>query len=109
MASRPAVLGVARLFVLALCNLPMLSAAPTYISPSIPFFALSEDPDSGKSAADPELWLNLGISAALVLMGGAFAGLTIALMGQVSFDYYYPHELITWQRGDWANARCCVG
>lgn len=94
MASRPAVLGVARLFILALCNLPMLSAAPAYISPSIPFVALSEESGPGKSAADPELWLNLGISAALVLMGGAFAGLTIALMGQVCTDRFSPPRTV---------------
>lgn len=32
--------------------------------------------------ADPKLWLNLIISSALVLIGGAFSGLTIALMTQ---------------------------
>lgn len=31
-----------------------------------------------------QLWLYLSFAAALVLLGGAFAGLTIALMGQVS-------------------------
>jgi metal transporter CNNM len=31
---------------------------------------------------DPTLWLNLSISAALVLIGGAFSGLAIALMTQ---------------------------
>ncbi|KAJ5770316.1 uncharacterized protein N7511_002367 [Penicillium nucicola] len=32
--------------------------------------------------ADPNLWLNLSISCALVLIGGAFSGLAIALMTQ---------------------------
>ena len=100
MASRPAVLGVARLFVLALCHLPMLSAAPTYVSPSRPFFALSEG--EGKDAADPELWLNLGISAALVLMGGAFAGLTIALMGQVCYLCSYRFRICCLELWNWS-------
>ena len=32
--------------------------------------------------ADPSLWAYFGIAVALVLLGGVFAGLTIALMGQ---------------------------
>lgn len=31
----------------------------------------------------PTLWIYLAVAIALVLLGGAFAGLTIALMGQV--------------------------
>lgn len=31
------------------------------------------------------LWIYLAVAVALVLLGGAFAGLTIALMGQVSY------------------------
>lgn len=81
MACRPIVLGLARVFFLAICQLPLLSAAPTAYSPSRPFISISEAPS--KPADDPGLWLYLGIAAALVLSGGAFAGLTIALMGQV--------------------------
>ena len=33
----------------------------------------------------PTLWIYLAVAVALVLLGGAFAGLTIALMGQVSY------------------------
>lgn len=81
MASRPIVLGLARVFVLVLCHLPLLSAAPAFYAPSSPFLTISESPS--KPVSDPGLWLYLGIAAALVLSGGAFAGLTIALMGQV--------------------------
>lgn len=35
------------------------------------------------SPTKPTLWIYLAIAIALVLLGGAFAGLTIALMGQV--------------------------
>ncbi|KAK2794041.1 hypothetical protein FQN51_000950 [Onygenales sp. PD_10] len=38
--------------------------------------------EDGKPPDDPSLWLYLSVAAALVLSGGAFAGLTIALMGQ---------------------------
>ena len=37
------------------------------------------------SADKPTLWIYLAVAIALVLLGGAFAGLTIALMGQVGF------------------------
>ncbi|ORY10949.1 hypothetical protein BCR34DRAFT_484856 [Clohesyomyces aquaticus] len=40
------------------------------------------DGDTPKPADDPSLWVYLGTAVALVLLGGAFAGLTIALMGQ---------------------------
>ncbi|KAH7397435.1 hypothetical protein BKA66DRAFT_509151 [Pyrenochaeta sp. MPI-SDFR-AT-0127] len=43
--------------------------------------ALADD-DLPKSPNDAGLWLYLGIAIALVLAGGVFAGLTIALMGQ---------------------------
>lgn len=42
----------------------------------------AEDDGTAKPPDDPEFWLYIGIAIALVLGGGAFAGLTIALMGQ---------------------------
>jgi len=84
-ASRPIILGLARVCFLALCQLPFLSAAPIGHSPSRQFISISEEPS--KPANDPSLWLYLGIAAALVLSGGAFAGLTIALMGQVGLHH----------------------
>lgn len=39
--------------------------------------------DDGLSIHDPAFWGYLGIAAVLTLCGGGFAGLTIALMGQV--------------------------
>ncbi|KAK3064227.1 hypothetical protein LTS18_009031, partial [Coniosporium uncinatum] len=41
-----------------------------------------KDEDSPKDPKDASLWAYLGVAVALVLLGGAFAGLTIALMGQ---------------------------
>ena len=43
---------------------------------------LEDDVEAPKSPDDPNLYVYLGIAVALVLLGGAFAGLTIALMGQ---------------------------
>jgi len=68
---RPAVLAIARLLAL-----PLVSALPLSTLKS------SEDDDAPKDASDPNLWLYLGVAVALVLLGGVFAGLTIALMGQ---------------------------
>lgn len=74
-AARSMVLGLAKCIFLALFHLPLTTAAPVF-STSLP----QDEPP--KEPNDPSLWLFLGISAALVLSGGAFAGLTIALMGQ---------------------------
>ncbi|KAF2998550.1 hypothetical protein E8E13_005357 [Curvularia kusanoi] len=50
------------------------------------------DEELPKSPEDASLWLYLGIAVALVLAGGVFAGLTIALMGQ---DEIYLQVLAT--------------
>lgn len=79
LARRPAILGLAKVLLLAIAQLPFVRAAPFHASANL--FASTKD--EGKSPEDPNLWLYLGIAAILVLLGGAFAGLTIALMGQV--------------------------
>lgn len=78
LAARPMVLGLARLIVLTCSQLPLAAGAPALST----YLLASSESDPPKEATDPSLWLYLGISAALVLSGGAFAGLTIALMGQ---------------------------
>ena len=55
--------------------LPLASALPT----STLWHTAEETP---KSPSDPNLYVYLGVGVILVLLGGAFAGLTIALMGQ---------------------------
>lgn len=80
LASRPATLGITKLLFLLLAQIPALTAA----APTALYGVLAKHADEGKDPEDPELWLYLGISIILVLSGGAFAGLTIALMGQVS-------------------------
>ncbi len=76
---RPLVLGLARILVLSLAQLPFIQAAPFGASDLLH----AQDEDGPESSNHASLWLYLGVAAALVLLGGAFAGLTIALMGQV--------------------------
>ena len=80
-------LNLAKLVIIAISQIPFTAAAPIFS----PLF-LPTDAEPPKEPSDPSLWLYLGVSAALVLSGGAFAGLTIALMGQVSFpsQFYKP-------------------
>ncbi|KAL8940851.1 MAG: hypothetical protein Q9216_002603 [Gyalolechia sp. 2 TL-2023] len=74
--SRPEVFSLARLFVYAFISLPLLRAAPLRNGP---ITAFEEAP---MAPSKPTLWIYLAVAIALVLIGGAFAGLTIALMGQ---------------------------
>jgi metal transporter CNNM len=76
---RPLVLGLAKILALSVAHLPFIQAAPFTVTKSIHV----RNDDAQKPPDDPSLWLYLGVAAALVLLGGAFAGLTIALMGQV--------------------------
>ncbi|RHZ44265.1 putative DUF21 and CBS domain protein (Mam3) [Aspergillus thermomutatus] len=80
-ASRPVVLGLAKLFLLGSAQIPLISAAPTLVSRNHYQSSGGHEFDP-KPPSDPSLWLYLSVAAALVLSGGAFAGLTIALMGQ---------------------------
>lgn len=56
--------------------------------PTNPSFHTFEDGPDPKPADDPGLWVYLGTGVALVLLGGVFAGLTIAY---VSFS---SHSLL---------------
>ncbi|KAL8736796.1 MAG: hypothetical protein Q9166_000162 [cf. Caloplaca sp. 2 TL-2023] len=57
-------------------SLPLLRAAPLRHGP---VYAFEEPP---MSPHQPTLWIYMAVAIGLVLLGGAFAGLTIALMGQ---------------------------
>lgn len=74
----PAGLALTKLVLCSLSRLPLLYAAPLTSSAVEKLAHVPKPPD------EFSLWLYLSIAAALVLSGGAFAGLTIALMGQVS-------------------------
>ncbi|CAL8578836.1 cell agglutination protein Mam3 [Xanthoria parietina] len=67
---------LARLVFYAFISLPLLRAAPLRNGPIQIFEA------NPMSPSKPTLWIYLAVAIGLVLLGGAFAGLTIALMGQ---------------------------
>ncbi|KAF3484347.1 uncharacterized protein GIQ15_03671 [Arthroderma uncinatum] len=75
-AGFPAGLALTKLILFSLSRFPVLYAAPLASSVVDKLRHTPEPPD------ELSLWLYLSIAAALVLSGGAFAGLTIALMGQ---------------------------
>lgn len=79
LSQRPLVLGISKVLFLVLQQLPAVNAIPIHLSQ---YLRISDDGPEGKPPDDPSLWIYLGVAAALVLLGGAFAGLTIALMGQ---------------------------
>lgn len=72
-STRPAILGFAKILFLSICQITSVSAAPIKT-----FLGLSSEEDAPKDADDASLWLYLSVAAVLVLLGGAFAGLTIA-------------------------------
>jgi metal transporter CNNM len=72
LASRYPLLGLAKLLFLGLCHVSSVAAAPVK-----GYFGILEE-DLPKDPGEPGLWIYLGIAAVLVLLGGAFAGLTIA-------------------------------
>ncbi|KAI0168984.1 DUF21-domain-containing protein [Hypoxylon sp. FL1284] len=73
---RTAVLGLARAIFL---SLGLAFAKPIH---TVLPYDVHDGPDDEPEAEDGALWVLYVVSMALVLLGGAFAGLTIALMGQ---------------------------
>lgn len=73
---------LARLFLYAFISLPLLRAAPLRNGP---IHVFEENP---VSPSQPTLWIYMAVAIGLVLLGGAFAGLTIALMGQVRIAFF---------------------
>ncbi|KAI0379008.1 DUF21-domain-containing protein [Hypomontagnella monticulosa] len=69
----------ARTAVLGLSRLVFLSVGLAFASPIRRYHALEDGPEEADEGA---LWVLYVASIVLVLSGGAFAGLTIALMGQ---------------------------
>ncbi|KAG8532736.1 uncharacterized protein KY384_002613 [Bacidia gigantensis] len=68
-----------KLILLLVAQIPLLRASPLHFS-AFNVHSTEEQPLPAESAA---LWIYLAVAIALVLLGGVFAGLTIALMGQV--------------------------
>lgn len=77
----PARVALVKLLLFSFARLPILQASPIVTS-----ILEKYDEEPPKSPEDPSLWIYLAVAAALVITGGAFAGLTIALMGQVRCD-----------------------
>ncbi|KAI9733923.1 MAG: hypothetical protein M1834_002578 [Cirrosporium novae-zelandiae] len=75
LANRPTILAITKLLFASIAQIPAVQAIP------LSWASIQEEPE-GKDPEDPALWIYLAVAAALVLLGGAFAGLTIALMGQ---------------------------
>lgn len=73
----PTLISSLKLLFLLITQLPLVRSLP-FLTRSIA--TLGEK--GALPAHDPQLWIYMGIAGALVLGGGAFAGLTIALMGQ---------------------------
>jgi metal transporter CNNM len=72
-------MGFGKMLFAALSGIPFLGLPFAHAMPfrRSSFGVLDDEPD-GESPASPDFWLYIGIAAALVLAGGAFAGLTIA-------------------------------
>lgn len=91
-ASPPLFTSIVKLLVLLIGHLPFIHASPLYLSAYSRVHTLEAEPLPAQDAA---LWIYLAVAAALVLLGGAFAGLTIALMGQVRyFGTFTPPRLM---------------
>ncbi|KAL8724700.1 MAG: hypothetical protein Q9181_006708, partial [Wetmoreana brouardii] len=74
--ARPELFSLARILIHTFIALPLLRAAPLSNGP---VDAMGE---TSMSPTQPTLWIYMAVAIGLVLLGGAFAGLTIALMGQ---------------------------
>lgn len=73
LSSRPAILGLSKVLFLGVCQVGSVAAAPF-----AEIFKDHEHHHDTPDADDASLWLYLVFAAVLVLLGGAFAGLTIA-------------------------------
>ena len=78
LTARPLVLSLAKPLLVGI--VPLVRAYPASLWPPNLSIAEEEEP---MPPEDPTLWIYLSVAVGLVLLGGAFAGLTIALMGQV--------------------------
>lgn len=68
-------LGLAKVLFASLCQIPTVAARPLWVMVGLEARKHHED---GPDPEDASMWLYLAIAAVLVLLGGAFAGLTIA-------------------------------
>jgi len=64
--------------MLSLLQLALAATLHFGASQALPIGFVEITKTGGMSSSDPQFWVFLAIAAALVLLGGAFAGLTIA-------------------------------
>ncbi|KAI5288276.1 hypothetical protein KEM52_001230 [Ascosphaera acerosa] len=87
---RPASLSLLRLYVVLLSSIPRLLSSPLPSAAGSTYRALGHDGAVTPPGEAPEtgasFYFDIGVAAVLVLVGGCFAGLTIALMGQDSVN-----------------------
>jgi hypothetical protein len=74
----PAISVVLSFILIAIASLPLANAIPVSEAAREVLVLAKPEP---KPAEDPSLWLYLTTAALLVLLGGVFAGLTIAYVG----------------------------
>jgi len=71
--SRPTIIGLAKVLFLGLCRIPYAAGVPLSH-----FEHILLKKDEPADVEDVTFWPYLAIAAVLVLLGGAFSGLTIA-------------------------------
>jgi metal transporter CNNM len=91
-ATRPAVIGIAKVLVLGLTQASTAAAAPV-------LQLLGNHKHEHPDAEDASLWLYLSFAAVLVLLGGAFAGLTIAYVFNPTPMYHTDFRRLMGQDG----------
>lgn len=77
-ARSPVILSLVQRILLMLFNLPQIRGRPVRLGLAA---VVEEEPPL--SPDSPTLWIYMAVAVGLVVLGGVFAGLTIALMGQV--------------------------
>ncbi|CAN6674897.1 protein Mam3p [Trichomonascus vanleenenianus] len=73
---------MAQLLLLLFTQLPLLHALPIFTRRGIEGGIGDGGSDLVEEPGTPQFWVNMGVSAFLVVLGGVFAGLTLGLMGQ---------------------------
>ena len=81
---------VVKLLLAFIAQIPLLHASPLHFS-----LLSSESKDEKPPAKGPTQVIYLIVALALVLLGGVFAGLTIALMGQVRSSQHGKQQTLT--------------
>ena len=82
---------LANVLILGLMNFPLLRALALPLGSG---FKTNGEEEGGKDPEDPTLWIYLSVAMTLVLLGGIFAGLTIAFVACLPHTQILPIKLI---------------